>query len=297
MEAIYEPDTAVLDPRAVVEPSDRRGIAPDIDHIVTEDDTPVDNFASEVQQRLLVEPLKVGWRSPRRFIAAANVGVFSTPHRPPIVPDMFLSLGVKVPQDWWAKKNRSYFMWEFGKPPDVVVEIVSNKRGGETRRKLREYAEMGVSHYVIYDPQLLIQRVPLQIYERHGSAYVPVDGTRLEQVGLGLTLWDGEYEGRQDRWLRWTDLRGRVIPTGAEEAERERKQTERERQRAERAQEHAEREHERANAAERSAEQARERVESERARAERAELKAHRLAERLRALGLDVEPEGPNGST
>lgn len=29
----------------------------DISHLVIEDDTPVDNFQSEVQQRLLVEPL------------------------------------------------------------------------------------------------------------------------------------------------------------------------------------------------------------------------------------------------
>lgn len=31
-------------------------VAPDIGHIVIEDDTPVDNFQSEKQQRLLVEP-------------------------------------------------------------------------------------------------------------------------------------------------------------------------------------------------------------------------------------------------
>ncbi len=50
---------------------------PDIRHIVTEDDAPVDNMFSEKQQRLLVEPLYSSWGIDRRFIAAANVGIFS----------------------------------------------------------------------------------------------------------------------------------------------------------------------------------------------------------------------------
>lgn len=44
-------------------------------------------------------------------------------------------------------------MWEFGKMPEVVIEIVSNTRGEEAGRKLRRYAQMGVLYYLIYDPQ------------------------------------------------------------------------------------------------------------------------------------------------
>lgn len=50
----------------------------DISHIVTEDDTPVDNL-SEKQQRLLTEALYSSWLAPngsKRFLAAANVGLF-----------------------------------------------------------------------------------------------------------------------------------------------------------------------------------------------------------------------------
>lgn len=42
--------------------------APDITDRVTEDDTPVDNFQSENQQRLLVEPLYSSW-SPTRSVS------------------------------------------------------------------------------------------------------------------------------------------------------------------------------------------------------------------------------------
>jgi hypothetical protein len=48
----------------------------DISQLVIEDDTPVDNFQSEKQQRLLIEPLYSSWTSNSSFIAAANVGVF-----------------------------------------------------------------------------------------------------------------------------------------------------------------------------------------------------------------------------
>jgi hypothetical protein len=51
---------------------------PDVEHLVTEDDTPVDIFSSK-QQRLLVEPLYTSWDGPgngRRFLAMSNIGLF-----------------------------------------------------------------------------------------------------------------------------------------------------------------------------------------------------------------------------
>jgi hypothetical protein len=90
----------------------------DISDLVIEDDTPVDNIIAEKQQRLLTEPLysAQGLFNQRPFLASANVGVFYALRRPAIVPDVFLSLDVETPQDFSQKKNRTYFVWEFGKP-------------------------------------------------------------------------------------------------------------------------------------------------------------------------------------
>ena len=107
---------------------------PDLTHIITEDDTPVDNIFSEKQQRLLSESLNLSWKPGTPFIAAANVGIFYALHEPPIVPDMFLSLDVQVMEDMWKKENRSYFIWEYGKPPEMAVEIVSNRRNSHECR-------------------------------------------------------------------------------------------------------------------------------------------------------------------
>src|SRR5438128_11707266 len=104
---------------------------PNVDALVTEDDTPVDNIFSEKQQRLLVESLYNGWAGPgegRPFLALANVGLFYAVHQPPLVPDVLVSLDVQVPADVWVRPNRSYLIWEYGKPPDVVLEIVSNRQ-------------------------------------------------------------------------------------------------------------------------------------------------------------------------
>lgn len=214
---------------------------PDVSHLITEDDTPVDNIPSAKQQRLLVEPLYSSWRPGRPFLADANVGLFSSIHQPAIVPDMFLSLDVEVAEDWWAKEHRSYFLWEFGKAPDVVVEIVSNTRGGEDDKKLRDYARMGIPYYVIYDPQRPIQDDVLIVYQLVAGEYIVKPDSRLEKVGLELRLWEGEFEARHDRWLRWYDNEGNLIPTGAERAEQERERAERERRRAEQERERAER--------------------------------------------------------
>lgn len=66
-------------------------LAPDVSQLVTEDDNPVDNFASEKQQRLLTSVLYSS-KPEQIFIAAANRGIYHTLGQPAIVADLFLSL-------------------------------------------------------------------------------------------------------------------------------------------------------------------------------------------------------------
>ncbi|MBN3880286.1 MAG: Uma2 family endonuclease [Nostoc sp.] len=212
-------------------------LLPDVSILVTEDDESLDNLPSEKQQRLLTETLYSSWNGPSNaqgFLVAANVGLFTTGKQPPIVPDVFLSLDVQIAENWWEKKHRSYFFWEFGKPPEVVIEIVSNREGNETGRKLLEYARMRVMYYIIFDPTQQLGGEILQMYELRGRQYIPTSEQWLTEVELGLCLWEGAYEGKRDVWLRWCDTEGNVIPTGAERAEQEREAKETALQRVER---------------------------------------------------------------
>lgn len=209
-----------------------------INNIITEDDEPVDNIFSAKQQRLLVAALYSGWTpppaeevapgeppTPRKFLADANVGIFSSPHQPPLVPDMFLSLDVEPHADWFAKQHRSYFIWEFDKAPEVVVEIVSNRVGKELSEKPLRYARMDVTYYVVYDPQQLLSDDVLRVHERgFGKRYRRREDFNLPEVGLSLTLWEGVFEGRHDTWLRWCDREGSLISTADEQAAQAREQ-------------------------------------------------------------------------
>jgi Uma2 family endonuclease len=197
-------------------------VIPNVDNLVTEDDSPLDNLPSDKQQRLLIEPLYSSWTGPdkgRSFVAAANVGLFYAANSPPLVPDVFLSADIAVAEDWWAKANRSYFVWALGKLPEVVIEIVSNLQGGEADTKLVAYARIGVPYYVIYDPLELLREGVLRVFVLRGRTYEPLNVHWIPEVGLGLTLWRGQFEAKDTQWLRWCDQEGRVIPTGAERAE------------------------------------------------------------------------------
>ncbi len=253
-------------------------LRPSVENLVTEDDTPVDNIYAEKQQRLLTRPLYSSWPGPAEgsFVALANVGMFYAIHQPPLVPDILLSLGVRFAPSLREKRHRSYFFWEFGKPPDVVIEVVSNTEGDELGRKKEICAEIGVSIYAVWDPFQIIGSERLQVFGHRIKSYEPIAPSWFPDMGLGLVLWRGPFEGVEDEWLRWADQTGQVIPLGQERAEQERQRAEQERQRAEQERQRAEQE--------------RQRAEQERQRAEQAEAREAALRAQLRKLG--VEPEG-----
>jgi len=226
---------------------------PDANLLVTEDDTPVDNLASAKQQRLLVASLYSSLKN-QVFLAAANVGIYHIYGEPAIVPDVFISFDIQVPENWWEKQNRCYLVWKFGKSPEVVIEIVSNRKGEELGKKLQIYEQMRVFYYIVYDPNQQLGSQVLRIYTLQGRRYLETTNNWLDDIGLGVTLWTGEFEGRHQSWLRWCDQNGNVLPTGDERAE-----------------------------------QSEERAQNAEERAKQSEERAQLLAEKLKALGVDPE--------
>ena len=220
-------------------------VTPDVYQLITEDDEPVDNIFSEKQQRLLTEPLYSSWTplpdedqpvSPRPFMAAANMGIFFSVHQRPLVPDMFLSLDIEVNEGWNADERRSYFVWELGKLPEVVVEIVSNKEGNELGSKLKHYAEWGVTYYVVFDPLHELGDTILSVYELgFGKRFRLREDFQLPSLGLSLTLWEGQYEDITETWLRWCAQNGQMIPSGKEGRKAAESRTAQEAERAARA--------------------------------------------------------------
>jgi Uma2 family endonuclease len=236
----------------------------DVSHLVTEDDTPVDNIFSERQMSLLSDSLYTSWNGPgedRPFAALTNVALYYSPHEDALVPDALISLDVHLPAEGREKRHRSYFLWEYGKPPEVVVEIVSNRKGGELSHKLMKYARIGIVYYIVFDPFHHLSNKTLLVHTLKEGRYQESKKPLLPIVGLGVTLWHGVYKGMEATWLRWQDREGNLLLTGEERAEVA---------------------EERAGQAVLLAAQAQQQATVERQRAER-------LAAQLRALGIEPE--------
>ena len=255
-------------------------------HLVTEDDTPVDNRFSERQQRLLPTLLFSSWEEGKPFEALSNVGLFYSMHgEPPVVPDFMLSLGVEPRPVTGAKADRSYMTWIYGKAPDLVVEVVSNKEGGELSSKLDIYAKVRVTYYVVYDPFRMLGERELRAFRLVEGHYLEmVPPTLLPEIGLGLTLWEGTVEDTNARWLRFTDKDGHLLPTAYERQQQSESETKQARSEADQARGEADRARSEADQARGEADQARGEAEQARARVQAAEAEALALKQRLAEL-------------
>lgn len=197
-------------------------VIPDLDDLPSEDGKPVDNVLVERLYKLLIESLYASWAGPgpgRTWLAFANVGWHHAEKQSPFVPDILLSLDVH-PCDPTTKRGRSYIQWVVGKQPDLLIEFVSDRTGGEATYKFGEYARLGVPYYVIYDPDEYLDGGVLRAFQLSGKRYVAADPTWFDDLNLGLTLWEGTYLGITSKWLRWCDQKGHVLPTSGERAER-----------------------------------------------------------------------------
>jgi hypothetical protein len=209
--------------------------APNYARLVTEDDTPVDNLYSERQHWLLTTPLIDSWHGPGagcpRFIAT-NVGLFYSDNVPPFVPDVLVSLDAAPPQgDLSLKENRSYYMWKYNKPPDALVEVVSNTEGNELTTKFKGYARLGAMYYIVWDPFLYLGKQKLYTFALERRHFIPCEPW-FPELELGVKTWDGIFGDIPATFLRWCDRHGNLIPTGAERAEQEKQRAEQEKQRA-----------------------------------------------------------------
>ncbi|NEQ42263.1 MAG: Uma2 family endonuclease [Leptolyngbya sp. SIOISBB] len=120
--------------------------------------------------------------------------------------------------------------------------------------KLKVYEQyLRVPHYLVYSRYTQRLRyfklVGVQYEEQPLRAEPPL--VWLDDLDVGLGIWEGEFEGIPGYWLRWCNAAGRWLSTDTEQAEQ--------------------------------------RADTERLEKEQAQQRAAQLAERLRALGVDPD--------
>lgn len=172
-------------------------------------------------------------------------------------PDWFLALDVPRLYDGHDLR-RSYVVWQEGQAPTVVVEFLSpsteredlgrfykdsdqisdsdpeiNEKGVVPPHPPVNGAEPPPSKVDVYEQYL---RVPhYLVYSRYTQRlrYFKLIGRRyqeqpiqdgspmiwLDDLKIGLGLWDGYFEGLPGPWLRWCDADGNWLLTDTEQAE------------------------------------------------------------------------------
>ena len=134
------------------------------------------------------DSLRLHWRGRPDVFVGADQFVYwdrdydsrKNPANWPPSPDVYVAFGV-------ANRHRgSYVVWEEGKPPDFVLEIVSpSSRRRDREEKPLLYAKMGVPEFFLYDPQS--KRTPaLSGFELQDGRYVRLPEEQLAESAIGV---------------------------------------------------------------------------------------------------------------
>jgi len=226
-----------------------------------------------IQADLLTETCQLSNYTPSEMLIATDLNLYYDPQHLNWYkrPDWFIVLGVENQQQQ-EDLRLSYVIWQEEISPFVIVELLSpgteEEDLGKTLREVNKpptkwevYERiLKIPYYVIYDRY----ENNLRIFKHNGTRYQRVKLSKqrfwLEEIEMGLGLWQGTYQHIEGLWLRWYNADG-WLSTFAEKAESERQRAELERQRAE----------------------------EERTRAENEKQRADKLAEYLRSLNIDPD--------
>jgi hypothetical protein len=112
-------------------------------------------------------------------------------------------------------------VWEEGKAPDVVIELLSDSTAqlDKNEKKLIYQNQLRVSEYFWFDPFNPNDWAGFFLQQ---GVYQPLSLNAQNQLisqslGLALQRWQGNYKGIDATWLRWATLEGELLPTPEEQ--------------------------------------------------------------------------------
>lgn len=211
---------------------------PTAEELPNSDETPVDNELQNLIPNLLLSILSVIWENRTDWFFGVDMGIYTDPNRPAIIPDGFLSLGVeRYKQRSQGRVGRlCYVLWEEnGVLPLFFLEVVSKTYNQEYGEKKREYAELGIQYYAIYDCDRNHSRRGdrFEVYRLIQGEYVRQTGEPvwMPEIGLGIGREISTYRGWTREWLYWYDENGNKYSTPEELAQQAQQQAQQAQQR------------------------------------------------------------------
>jgi len=206
---------------------------PTQDELPCDDGVPMETLRHQFQMDLLIDVMDLWLATRGDGFAGGNMFLYysleQTRHNTFVGPDFFVALDVP------RGERKSWVVWEQGKGPDLVVELLSasTSQYDKTLKKTLYARQVHVPEYYWYDP---FNPEDFAGFALHGNSYQPLMSDargRIHSPTLNLDLgpWPGIFRSVEAVWLRWFTPEGEMLPTEAEAAQ----------QRAEAAQQRAER--------------------------------------------------------
>jgi len=206
---------------------------PTQDELPCDDGVPMESGRHRLQMELLVNSLDLwleqqgdGYVSGNMFVYFSDKQVLNQDFRG---PDVFVVRGVS------RVERKSWVVWEEGKNPDIVIELLSESTAAVDKgeKKTIYQNKLQVEEYYWFDPfnseDFVGWRLEQGVYQK--KALDAKNRLISQQLGLALVRWEGVFNHVKAVWLRWATLDDELLPTPQEYERREKEQAQ---QRAER---------------------------------------------------------------
>lgn len=190
-------------------------LPPTQDELPCDDGEPMETARHRQQMFLLLETLQAWLNQRPDGYAGGNMFLYfslAQARRQDFRgPDFFAVLGVP------KGERKSWVVWEEGKGPDVVIELLSESTAtsDKTEKKLIYQNQLKVTEYFWFDPFNPDDWAGFGLQQGVYAPLHPDDQGRLLSrcLDLALVRWRGVYEGVEATWLRWATPAGELLPT------------------------------------------------------------------------------------
>jgi Uma2 family endonuclease len=214
---------------------------PTAEDLPDSDETPVDNELQNDIPNMLLNLLRSIWSDRQDWFFGVDMCYYyeanlKEPKKSKaIVPDGFLAIGVPRLKDECGRL--SYVLWQEQVKPIMVLEVISKEYNGEYEEKLRQYQNLGILYYVVYNSLSgrrgrYKKHESLEVYKLIDNKYELLPSVSLfpesgkvvwiPEIGLGLGCERHVYGNWEREWLYWYDCDCLRYPTAEERAEQER---------------------------------------------------------------------------
>jgi Uma2 family endonuclease len=193
--------------------------------LIESDGEPLESHWHVFQIQLLLDSIAYHFRDRNDYYAGGNMFIYYSVEQARTRryrgPDFFFVEGInRLPM------RRYWCVWqEDGRYPDLIIELLSPTTAKADRTTKKDlYQRVFKTHeYFCYDPdEQVLEGWRLGEGQHYRSIRPNNRGWMwIEGLKLWLGVWEGEYKGYNQPWLRFYDADGKLVSIWGEAAEAE----------------------------------------------------------------------------